>query len=382
MAYKKIDIHAFNLDNRIKLLEDRISSDKEFKSVMEHLRLLSLGEITGKEISEKRQRKLIDMFTIFFRYYNKETNKLTKEDLRKFKQKLLNNEIKKINGSPYADHTKEDLTETIARYLEWKFPKKIIEFSNPNMTFRKWFVIRAKNKTPEVLSEVEIEKLFEASKTIEGKFLISVLFGAGCRIEEFLNLRFEDIEEPTKNFPYYRFDFKEEYSKTKGRKIGLYWKNCTETISKYLASCEKKNQSDVIFPKEYDAVRMFLGRLGKKVLNKKVTPHMFRKSSATFYADKLNRQELCIRYGWQFSSSMPDIYISRAGLDEEKLKDRIITTDLGEVHNENRELKTKQKLQEEEIERLKANEKKTSEMIVKLANRLEEIKNERGALLN
>ena len=361
MVYKKINIHAFNLENRIKLFKTR-ASKKEFDRVMEHIKQLRNGEITGKPIGEARERKLIDMFTIFYNYFKKDTSKITKKDLSDFKADLLNDKITKLNGGAYSDKTKEDLSESIARFLECTYPNKVSSLNNSHLTFRKWFVIRAKKRTPEILTEAEVEKLVEASKTIEGKFLISVLFSSGCRIEEFLNLRFEDIEEPTQDFPYYRFDFKEEYSKTQGRKIGLYWKDSTQIINKYLSSYENKEPNAQIFPKEYDAVRMFLSRLGKKILGKKVHPHLLRKSSCTFYADKLNRQELCLRYGWRFSSSMPDVYISRAGLDENMIKERIIKTDLNEVQKENKELKTKQELQNKEFEAYRKEMDKKMEM--------------------
>lgn len=339
MPYKKIEIHKFNLDNRRKLFEEKAPNKVEYELVMKHLKELSNGEVTGKIVSEKRQRKLLDMFVIFFNYYKKPSSTLTLDILKKFKEDLLNDRIKKINGDNYADTTKEDLIETIRRYLECEYPNKIPGWNLKSMAFRKWFRIRPKKKTPEILEESEIEELIEKSKTIEGKFLIAVLFDSGCRIEEFLNLRYEDIEYPTENFPYFKFDLKEEYSKTKGRKIGLYWKPSTPIINRYLSSCEKKDNTEQIFPKEYGAVRMFLSRLGKKVLNKRVHPHLIRKSSATYYADKLNRQELSLRYGWSFSSSMPDVYISRAGLDEEKIKERIINTDLSKIQKENEELK-------------------------------------------
>ena len=118
---------------------------------------------------------------------------------------------------------------------------------------------------------------------------------------------------------------------------------------------------------------MFLGRLAKKTLNKNVNPHMLRKSSATYYADKLNRQQLCIRYGWKFSSEMPDVYISRAGVDEEKLKEVFVKTDMEDIKRENAELKTKQELSEKEIENMKAKEIETAKNIVKLANKVEKI---------
>jgi len=337
--YKKINIHPFNLESRIKLLQEKVTHKQDYDLILEHLKLLRNGEITGKSIGEARERKLIDMFSIFFKNYKKTFSKITYDDLSKFKEKLMNNKILKNNGEPYAEKTKEDLVETIGRFIEITFPEKIPSLKGKILPFRKWFVIRAPKKTPEVLTEAEVEKLLKASKTIEGKFILCVFFSSGCRIEEFLNLRFEDIEEPTQNFPYYRFDFKEEYSKTNGRKIGLYWKDSTAIISKYLSSCEDKEPKNQIFPKEYDAVRMFISRLGKKVLNKKINPHMFRKSSATYYADKLNRQELCVRYGWKFSSAMPDTYISRAGLDENSIKEKIIRTDLGDIQKENKQIK-------------------------------------------
>ncbi len=362
MVYEKISIHPFKLENRKKLFKERVSK-KNYDLVMNHLRLLKAGEITGKPIGKARERILIDLLSIFLKHYKKDISKINKNDLMVFKEGLLNDDILKNNGTPYSSDVKEDITGILARLIECSFPEKVSALKGTHLPFRKWFIIKAKKKTPEILTEEEVIKLLNTSKTIEGKFLISALFSLGCRIEEFLNLRFEDIEEPTQNFPYYRFDFKEEYSKTEGRKIGSYWKDSTELTSKYLASCENKEPKAQIFPKQYDAVRMFLSRLGKKILHKKVNPHLFRKSSATYYADKLNRQELCLRYGWKFSSSMPDIYISRAGLDEGAIKERIIKTDLSEIQQENKELKTKQVLMNENLEKIKESMESMQESI-------------------
>ena len=71
MPSKKIEIHKFNLDNRRKLFEEKAPNKVEYELVMKHLKELSNGEVTGKIVSEKRQRKLLDMFVIFFNYYKK-----------------------------------------------------------------------------------------------------------------------------------------------------------------------------------------------------------------------------------------------------------------------------------------------------------------------
>jgi hypothetical protein len=42
---------------------------------------------------------------------------------------------------------------------------------------------------------------------------------------------------------------------------------------------------------------------------------------------KVNRQELSYRYGWRFSSNMPDIYISRAGMENHELDEKFTQTE-------------------------------------------------------
>lgn len=350
MTYKKIAIHPLDLESRKKQLRKHLPNEIEYKLILEHLRLLANGEITGRPIGERRQVKLIDMFSLFFKNIKKSSATLTKDDLSKFKEYLLNDKIRKNNDNPYSDETKEDCTETIVRYLELVYPEKVIKWASPTKPFRKWFVIRASKKTPEYLSEEEVKKLYDSCKTVEGKYIIAVLFDSGARIEEFSNIRFEDIERPTANFPYYKIDFKEEYSKTEGRKIGMYWTYSNEAINKYLQIVEKKESKDQVMTNEYDSIRMFLSRLAKKVLNKQVTPHLLRKSSATFYAPKLNRQQLCKRYGWTFSSEMPDLYISRAGVDEERIKEVVFNDDLNVIKKENQELKAKYEILAKEID--------------------------------
>jgi len=114
---------------------------------------------------------------------------------------------------------------------------------------------------------------------------------------------------------------RQEYSKTLGRNIALYWKNSADAIIIYVKQrlAEGMKAQDPVFNNTYGSIRMFLKRLGNRSLKRHVHAHLFRHSSATFYAAKLNRQELCYRYGWRFSSAMPDVYISRAGLENKEL---------------------------------------------------------------
>ncbi len=117
---------------------------------------------------------------------------------------------------------------------------------------------------------------------------------------------------------------KAEYSKTQGRTVALYWKRSVEAVRDYLHERTKGGVQPTtpVFSGNYSAMRKLLQRLGQRVLGKSLPYHLLRHSSATYYATKLNRQELCYRYGWKFSSNMPDVYISRAGMETKQLDER------------------------------------------------------------
>ncbi len=54
----------------------------------------------------------------------------------------------------------------------------------------------------------------------------------------------------------------------------------------------------------------------------------------------MNRQQLCVRYGWRFSSDMPDVYIKRSGIDEGMIKNAIHNESMANLRKDNEELKT------------------------------------------
>ena len=149
-------------------------------------------------------------------------------------------------------------------------------------------------------------------------------------------IRFEDIylQEGKENFV--KIAFKQEYSKTLGRTIALFWKFSLEAVKDYLAErvVEGIKPADPVFAGNYSATKKYLQRLGKRVLNRSLRYHLFRHSSATYYATKLNRQELCLRFGWRFSSNMPDVYISRAGMESKHLEEKFTQTELSAVKSD------------------------------------------------
>ena len=107
-----------------------------------------------------------------------------------------------------------------------------------------------------------------------------------------------------------------------------------------------------VFVTHYPAAKKFLRRLGLRVLKRKLHHHLFRHSSATYYATKLNLQELCYRCGWKFSSNMPDIYICRAGMETKQLDEKLTQTELSEVKSELIQLEQAGKIKDDRIRQL------------------------------
>lgn len=341
----KIEIHNMSLEKRKQSLKSWKIPKVEKDNLLKFLNDLELGKVNkGKKISQRRQLKYLDILKVPLEFLNKPATSLTLKDIEKFEKDLSSDKIRSFKGEPYRNSTKVDFRRLLKIYLKWRLgdTKKFRELTD-------WFDTKLQRKTPDYLSEQEVEKLYKNCKSASERYLIAVLFDGGCRIEEFLNIRYEDIQLPDKNENFVKLTLKEEYSKTKGRVISLYWKNTLEAVSDFLKEREQEGikSNEQVFNKTYDATRMFLTRLGKKVLNKEIHPHLFRHSSATYYATKLNRQELCYRYGWTFSSDMPDVYISRSGMNNKELDTKFEHTELGEL---------KTKLSKEEFERKKMKE--------------------------
>ncbi len=324
----KIDVHKNNHTYaKLELLHKWKIPDSTKKEIKEFIEKARIGQVNeGKRLSERTLSKYLTLLKKTLEIINKQTSKITKEDVEKFDKKLSKKNLKSV----------ADYRIIFQIFLRWKVGlEKAQKISG-------WLDVKTKKKTPDYLSEQEVDKLFKNCKNPSERFLITLLFDSGARAEEFLNIRYEDIQMPEQNQNFIKITLKEEYSKTKGRTISLYWKHSLNAVKDFLGERINegiKTDEQVFNNQTYNAIRFFLARLGQKILNKKITPHLFRHSSATYYATRLNRQELCYRYGWAFSSDMPDVYISRAGMESRELDEKFKATEIEEIEKQMEQMK-------------------------------------------
>jgi len=347
---EKISIHNRSLKSRIKGISKWIFPSSVRDEVLQFLSLLRIGKINrGFRVTESRCTKYLDMLRIPLEFLNKPTESIEENDIESFERALTSGSIlSRFKGKPYALNTQIDIKKALKVFLRWRLGAARCA------VLAGWLDTRIIATTPEYLSEKEVEDLYHHATSTEQRFAVAVLFDSGARAEEFLNIRFEDICIPKKDDGFVKITLKEEYSKSRGRVISLYWKHSSDAVREFLRDRSKKpvRSDEAVFNKSYDAMRKSLSRLGSRVLNKRINPHLFRHSSATYYASRLNRQELCYRYGWRFSSNMPDVYISRAGMVNQELDEKFSTISMDRLKVELDGEKMKNRLKEDRIERL------------------------------
>lgn len=360
---EKLDIH-----NRIRDYETSLNkfknnsniSDDNKKLILDYLRDCELG----KTVSCKQKKKLIEVtrhkhlrfLTMISLFFKKSLDQVTQEEMEEFILNLENNRILTKKEKYYSDSTKVDCKCSIRKFYKWLFGNN--EIYPPLVN---WIDTSLKENPISALTREEVERLAD-SCSLRDKAIIKILFDSGARIEEFLNLRIKDLKQID---DYYQIRI--EHSKTKSRTISISLS--TKELRSWLDVHPDKNNpeqflwaiknNEKIEPLTYDAVRMMLNRVGKRILNKRVYPHLLRHSSATYYCNRLNPYQLCYRYGWTMASKQPARYIDREGIQEKETAKIIKSDEIGKVHEENQKLK-------EEIFLIKSEFNKDRELFIRL----------------
>ncbi len=382
MANIKISIHNRNLEARKLSIQRWKIAIEDKKDILKFLDDLGMGKVNkGRKITEARQIKYLDTLRRPLEYFGKPVSKITLKDVEAFEKALTSNRIQSYKKKPYELSTKADIRRLLKIYLKWKLGN-----SEKFRRLTDWFDTREVKKTPDYLSENDIELLYKNCKNSEERFLIAVLFDSGARAEEFHNIRYEDIQLPGNNESFPKITIKEEYSKTLMRTIGLFWKYSLEAVRDYLKEREAVGikSNDPVFINSYDNTRQFLTRLGQKALGRAIHYHLFRHSSATYYASKLNRQQICYRYGWKFSSDMPDVYISRSGMENKELNEKFAVTELEVIRRENEKLKADLGMAKAEFEKgmseMKKEQQENTQIMGKKIKDLESLSEQLNAM--
>lgn len=350
---EKIDIHHSQDDyDKALITLKRDISKRNYELISEFLNASAIGKTARKNAAKKQvglraRLKNIFLLKVVARFFNKDLDKLTSADMEKLIKALNENRIKKTTGEAYSEQTKSNIKITLIVFLRY-FIKDHIKFAE----LTDWIETSFKKKEMASLTEEDIKLLLSKCYTPQQRAIICFLFDSGARIEEALNVRMSDIIEVKDTIPYYKVTLREEFSKTLGRTIGLFWKPTTEALRIYLDNHPNKNKlNEQLFPTTYDGVKKVLYKIGKRSLGRSVNPHLFRHSSSTFYAGQgFDYFQLCKRYGWSIGSRMPQKYIDRSGIKEREVTKRFIDANVKDLNEKLEQIEKQRSIEKEMYE--------------------------------
>ncbi len=338
-----IDIHkrSRHLSRALHRLETEYYPDlldDNRRLILTFIRDCRLGKtVIGKSkrrIGDARCLKYIHILRQLSGWFAKPFTSVTQDDMEAFVERLESGRILSYKGIAFSEATKADIKKTIKKFWKWKdgnnrqYPPLV-----------EWIETIEPVKAIPALTKDQIECLIEYTADPRNKALIRVLFDSGARIEELLNVRLGD-DHLTFRDDLDCYQIRLEFSKTLPRTISLPLS--TKELRRWLERHPEKGNSEAqLFPLSYGNTRTILHRIGKRALGRSVNPHLFRHSSATYYANLLNRYQLCYRYGWAMSSDMVDRYLDRAGVLEER------TSEIVRRDEAQRESSSTEALQEE-----------------------------------
>ena len=224
----------------------------------------------------------------------------------------------KLEGSDYSTKTKSNIKVVVKSFYKHYlgedsfYPKQIAWVKSAG----------AKNKKmlPEdILTEEEILKMIEAAGNLRDKAIIALLYDSGIRVGELLSLKKKSAElnsEPG----HIVVD-----GKTGMRKIPILFS--APYLSNYLELVKGKKPDEYLWTGigswtstnrlvDGAAIRKLLRNAAKKAgIEKRIYPHLFRHSRATYYANRLTEQQLKALFGWTGDSRMVSTYVHMSGRD-------------------------------------------------------------------
>lgn len=272
---------------------------KSNKKVMEEF----LKELDRKGLSQKSKAKYLITLNHFFKSCGKiKLWKLNKKHIDKFFFWLKENK-------QMSDESKDNYWIRFKVFLKWLKPK--INLQDYKLR------VKHKIKLPEeILSIEEIKKIIQVCNNVRDRAMLSLLYDAGLRPSELVNLRFFDII----------FD-------DNGLIINVNGKNGERRIrvittldsDKFLKDYFQtlNSNSDRLFPITIERLNRIIKELAQKVgITKKVTTYIFRHSRATHLAKYLTEQQMKVYFGWVMDSDMVGNYVHLSGrdLDEKVLE--------------------------------------------------------------
>ncbi len=347
----KIDVH--NLEKQYENFKEKISKSttlniKNKETILKYLRDSELGKtiLKGQKrtIGAGRNVRVAGILLQFDAYFKRPFEDITSKEMEDLIYSLDKGTYLSSHGKSYSSESKKTMKKFVKKF--WKWLKGNNQVYPDEVS---WIDTTGADAEIKAISREEMEKMVDLATDYMTKALVMVLFDSGARESELLNVRLRDVTKDNDTEGDYCYYINIRHSKTKARKISV--KISTPLLDKYLTTREDINNPQAqLFPLKRANMYNKIKRLAEKAIAKSVSVQMMRHASATYYASRVdNRASFCYRYGWAYSSDMPDRYIDWSKIHEKQTVQAIKIDEVSGIKKENERLKEQLHLVKEQL---------------------------------
>lgn len=302
-----IDLYNYKskLERKLKMIKGLKDISKGAKAKILKFKRDRIAEGIGYA----RILRYLDDLPKLARLLDKEFEDATADDMRRV--------LHEIEEENLADASKVEFRKTVKKFYKWlnggeRYPECV--------EWVKTTEKRSNNKLPEdLLSEEEVKQMISTAWTPRDRAIISLLWESGCRVGELLTMRIKHVsfDENLTRITV--------HGKTGMRRVPLI--DSTPYLAEWLENHPSRDDPDAFLwvgmgtvgrgeYLKYPAARKMLTQVAKKAnVKKRVNPHNFRHSRATFLANHLTEAQMNQYLGWVRGSDMPATYVHLSGRD-------------------------------------------------------------------
>jgi len=303
----KIDVydHEKRLESELRKLDRSDIIEKNKQLILDFRK-----QLIAEGISIGRQAKVIHILLTLSKNIKKTFDTLNKDDVV--------NLVGFIETQKWTAWTKHDYKVILKSFFKWlkdskDYPEEAAWIKSPC----------PKNSllANQILTEEEVKRMVEVATNPRDKAFIFVLYESGCRIGELVTIRMKDVE-----FDEYGA-FLNVTGKTGPRRVRIIksvplltvWLNCHKDSKNPNTPLWVKLNNPRIEFLTMPTVRSFLKKVVRKAgIRKRVYPHLFRHSRATYLASQISESLLKKHMGWVQNSDMPATYVHLSGQELDK----------------------------------------------------------------
>ena len=216
----------------------------------------------------------------------------------------------------YSPWSKRDFKVALRKFYTWL--RRTKEYPPEVAWIKVYTRIRNARAAEDMLTEEEVKRLIDFAGKGQWKAFISTLYESGCRIGELIYLKINQVKFDDLGAQLF------VTGKTGFRRVRVI--AAVPYLQDWINEHPLKNDpeaylwlSNKLKPFTYNGITRILRLSARKAgIQKRMNPHNFRHSRATFLANHLTEAQMKEHFGWVQGSDMASIYVHLSGRDVDK----------------------------------------------------------------